>query len=77
MVFLMSILLCLAGLRVEPEVQGGQVHHRAGAHDKGERVGERELRGRGLDSPLSLSLSSPPPLLPRTVVKLSSCDEGR
>ena len=45
MVFLLSILLSRAGLRVEPEVQGGQVHHRAGAHDKGERVGERELRG--------------------------------
>ena len=36
-----------AGVRVEPEVQGGQVHHRAGAHDQGERLGERELEGEG------------------------------
>ena len=34
------------GVRVEPEVQGRQVHHRAGAHDQGERLGERELRRR-------------------------------
>ncbi len=26
-------------VRVEPEIQRGQVHHRAGAYDKGERVG--------------------------------------
>ena len=35
-----------AGVRVEPEVQGGQVHHRARPHDQGERMGERELKGR-------------------------------
>ncbi|KAK8758593.1 hypothetical protein V5799_003773 [Amblyomma americanum] len=26
-------------LRVKPEVQGGQVHHRAGTHDQGEWLG--------------------------------------
>ena len=29
-----------ARLRVQSEVQGGQVHHRAGPHDQRERVGE-------------------------------------
>ena len=30
--------------RVQSEVQGGEVHHRAGSHDKGKRLGERVLK---------------------------------
>lgn len=32
-----------AGIRVQSEIQGGQVHHRACSHDQRERLGEWEL----------------------------------
>ena len=33
-------------VRVEPEVQGGQIHHRTGAHDQGQRLGRVSLLAR-------------------------------
>jgi len=32
-----------ARLRVQSEVQGGEVHHRARPHDQGERLGEERV----------------------------------
>lgn len=34
-------------IRVKPEVQGGQVHHRAGSHDQGEWLGLTTRPGGG------------------------------
>lgn len=53
-----------ARLRVEPEVQGGQVHYRAGSHDQGEWLGlttrPRGGRGRAAAAPVVVG-----PFLPR------------
>ena len=43
-------------VRVEPEIQGGQIHHRAGPHDQGKRVGLTILKHPGSAMHLSGTL---------------------
>jgi len=59
-----GVFVCVAGtrVRIQPEVQGGQVHNRNGTHDQRKRLGEpaEEMNSYRLSIHLSISLSFPP-----------------